>query len=216
MNPQCRICLEEDGNLFSPCLCNGSVKHVHRKCLDTWIAAAENPLRCTICRAPYLRRSLKYSMQNCCVSIQYNGLIIFTGNMGAAITIGIPVNHLYSYNTPIVWIGLIHCILIFFELLYGFSIALKHRLNCIKIICPEAIMLILLSVFVFPVTSGFNLRNEFTIISYATILLMFNLYTAAVFKGITTQLTLPSRDFILPYPPQTHTEEYIGENKIII
>ena len=203
MKPQCRICLDEDGELFSPCLCRGSVKYVHRECLNTWLAAAQDPLRCTICRAPYLRRSLKYYMQDCCTTIQYNGLVIFACNMGAAITVGVPISfvhlHLHSYNTQMVWIGIVHCILIFIELLYGLSIALKHRLHCIKLICAD----------------NFNLRDEFTIISYATILLMFNFYTAALFKGITKQLAIPARNFILPYPPQTHPD-CIEEHKEII
>lgn len=220
MKPQCRICLDEDGELFSPCLCRGSVKYVHRECLNTWLAAAQDPLRCTICRAPYLRRSLKYYMQDCCTTIQYNGLVIFACNMGAAITVGVPISfvhlHLHSYNTQMVWIGIVHCILIFIELLYGLSIALKHRLHCIKLICPEAIMFLFLSGFVaFPIADNFNVRDEFTIISYATILLMFNFYTAALFKGITKQLAIPARNFILPYPPQTHPD-CIEEHKEII
>lgn len=218
MKPQCRICLEEGGDLFSPCLCKGSVKYVHRECLDKWLATAEDPLRCTICRATYLRRSITYAIQDCCTNIQYNGFIIFTGNMSAAIIIGIPINYSFSNNTPmVIYIGLIHIILLFVELLYGLSIACKHRLNCIHIMCPEAIIFLFLSGFVgFPLAASFNLRDEFAIISYATILLMFNFSTATLFKGITKQLTLPSRHFILPYPTIIEDGEYIGENKVII
>src|SRR5690349_8900851 len=36
----CRICLHDEPDstlLISPCRCNGTQKHVHRKCLQTWI-----------------------------------------------------------------------------------------------------------------------------------------------------------------------------------
>jgi hypothetical protein len=35
---ECRICLEKDKlkNLIRPCLCSGTSKYVHRKCLDEW------------------------------------------------------------------------------------------------------------------------------------------------------------------------------------
>ena len=33
---QCRICLEEQGEMISPCLCNGTMKFVHRECLNQW------------------------------------------------------------------------------------------------------------------------------------------------------------------------------------
>jgi hypothetical protein len=34
----CRICFAgtEEGTLFTPCLCSGSMKYVHVKCLETW------------------------------------------------------------------------------------------------------------------------------------------------------------------------------------
>lgn len=37
----CRICLSESNDfenpLFSPCLCSGSLKFIHFKCLQTWV-----------------------------------------------------------------------------------------------------------------------------------------------------------------------------------
>ena len=43
MTPSCRICFarEEEGRLFSPCRCRGTMKHVHVKCLDAWRRASE-------------------------------------------------------------------------------------------------------------------------------------------------------------------------------
>ena len=41
--PSCRICFagEEEGRLFSPCRCRGTMKHVHVKCLDAWRRASQ-------------------------------------------------------------------------------------------------------------------------------------------------------------------------------
>lgn len=47
----CRYCLEEDGAFISPCRCNGSVKYVHRECLNKWIEtiALDRDVKCPIC-----------------------------------------------------------------------------------------------------------------------------------------------------------------------
>lgn len=59
----CRICLdgeEEDGNpLISPCKCSGSMKHVHRECLNDWRISCFNPkalVGCTTCHAAFRTR----------------------------------------------------------------------------------------------------------------------------------------------------------------
>ena len=41
---ECRICLEEDEieNLISPCLCRGTSKYIHEKCLNEWRILSEN------------------------------------------------------------------------------------------------------------------------------------------------------------------------------
>ena len=56
----CRICLEkdapEDDPLIAPCRCDGSMKWVHRKCLDEWRAQEQVPLafsHCPQCRFQY-------------------------------------------------------------------------------------------------------------------------------------------------------------------
>ena len=56
----CRICYEGGGKLISPCLCSGSLAHVHERCLRKWIttqindgATGNDPLRCEMCRSPY-------------------------------------------------------------------------------------------------------------------------------------------------------------------
>lgn len=56
---QCRICLEDSSNktdFIVPCLCSGSAKYVHRKCLDEWRSQnpdGENFKTCNTCKYNY-------------------------------------------------------------------------------------------------------------------------------------------------------------------
>jgi len=59
----CRICLdtesEEDNPLISPCRCSGSMRFVHRACLDEWRISCFNPkalVSCTTCQTPFRTR----------------------------------------------------------------------------------------------------------------------------------------------------------------
>lgn len=59
---QCRCCLEIDHpeDMIVPCLCSGSIKYVHRRCLNHWRTISPNPLsltRCDICHAKYTFRT---------------------------------------------------------------------------------------------------------------------------------------------------------------
>lgn len=56
----CRICLEaedaEAGRLFAPCLCTGTMRLVHERCLERWRAEASNRrsyYRCDACLYEY-------------------------------------------------------------------------------------------------------------------------------------------------------------------
>lgn len=56
---ECRICLDEDDikNMITPCLCKGSRKYVHRKCLNEWRICSNNEdckNKCTICNFEYI------------------------------------------------------------------------------------------------------------------------------------------------------------------
>ena len=46
----CRIChsCEDNKDLFSPCLCRGSMVYVHRSCLKVWIASSGRK-ECEVC-----------------------------------------------------------------------------------------------------------------------------------------------------------------------
>jgi hypothetical protein len=61
---QCRICLasDDEADLISPCLCAGSVRWVHRACLDEWRAQEVRPNafeRCELCHFPYVTQRLE-------------------------------------------------------------------------------------------------------------------------------------------------------------
>lgn len=52
--PVCRICWEAGGRLVSPCLCAGSMGHVHKACLKKWLtkrraSGIRHSLRCEVC-----------------------------------------------------------------------------------------------------------------------------------------------------------------------
>merc|ERR1712061_446220 len=52
----CRFCLDSENTperpLIAPCRCSGSMKYVHRQCLDEWRVQSLNPktlVQCSIC-----------------------------------------------------------------------------------------------------------------------------------------------------------------------
>lgn len=56
----CRICFEEEREfeMFTPCLCRGSSRYVHRGCLNQWLEVTENEdarKKCLECRYEYRR-----------------------------------------------------------------------------------------------------------------------------------------------------------------
>lgn len=53
----CRICLEDDGILISPCGCKGSAGKVHEKCLKKWVSESGSEI-CEICQEEYARHEV--------------------------------------------------------------------------------------------------------------------------------------------------------------
>ncbi|KAL5963422.1 E3 ubiquitin-protein ligase MARCHF8 [Taenia solium] len=64
--PSCRICcdssdslngveLESCGRLIAPCLCDGSLKYVHERCIQRWIEVSHSR-RCELCHFVYETR----------------------------------------------------------------------------------------------------------------------------------------------------------------
>ena len=55
MSETCRVCLEDDDaeNMISPCGCKGSIKYVHRECLDKWRTVAKDKNNCQLCNEEF-------------------------------------------------------------------------------------------------------------------------------------------------------------------
>jgi hypothetical protein len=49
----CRICFESDEPLYTPCRCDGSIKHIHEECLQKWIKASSDRSACELCKETY-------------------------------------------------------------------------------------------------------------------------------------------------------------------
>eukprot|EP01095_Lingulamoeba_sp_RSL-Kostka_P006629 TRINITY_DN208_c0_g1_i2.p1 TRINITY_DN208_c0_g1~~TRINITY_DN208_c0_g1_i2.p1 ORF type:complete len:249 (-),score=57.59 TRINITY_DN208_c0_g1_i2:214-960(-) len=55
----CRICRLSEGTLISPCLCDGTIKYIHKDCLISWIkyrinsSSFEKSKHCELCNTPY-------------------------------------------------------------------------------------------------------------------------------------------------------------------
>ncbi|VDL61261.1 unnamed protein product [Hymenolepis diminuta] len=70
--PFCRICHDSSvdetlGRLIAPCLCDGSLKYVHEKCIQRWIDIS-NSKRCELCHFEYEMNSYTKPLKEwrCC------------------------------------------------------------------------------------------------------------------------------------------------------
>lgn len=97
-DPACRICLESNGILFSPCLCNGSIKYVHETCLETWRKKSINVLSKTHCE----QCKYKYKFK----SNYLRTLLIYGGLVGL---VGYGTNTYYNteYNSIILGVNIL-------------------------------------------------------------------------------------------------------------
>ncbi|CAI5437615.1 unnamed protein product [Caenorhabditis angaria] len=48
----CRVCRGNEGNLYYPCLCTGSIKYVHQECLVEWLKYSKKEV-CELCNHKY-------------------------------------------------------------------------------------------------------------------------------------------------------------------
>ncbi|KAK5965750.1 Zinc finger C3HC4 type, partial [Trichostrongylus colubriformis] len=52
LTDMCRVCRGEDGHLYYPCLCTGSIKYVHQECLTEWLKYSKKEV-CELCNYKY-------------------------------------------------------------------------------------------------------------------------------------------------------------------
>ena len=80
---ECRICYKVDfiQNLISPCQCNGTLKYVHRNCIDKFIESTENDnfkTQCYICNIKYDFISHKFTfIQYVCLFLASLGFLFY-------------------------------------------------------------------------------------------------------------------------------------------
>jgi len=64
-NNACRFCLEEEGQMISPCYCKGTMKYVHRECLNIWRSQNTNAFnQCTQCHFQYIIEDVGNSVED--------------------------------------------------------------------------------------------------------------------------------------------------------
>lgn len=95
----CRICYEpkkDDDPLLMPCLCEGSMKYVHRSCIKKWIENSkgilENP-KCEVCKAQFtieIKKNIVLNKEKCRqfiidILLFFFGIIIIGGGLGYGI-----------------------------------------------------------------------------------------------------------------------------------
>ena len=52
----CRICLESEGEMLNICHCKGSIKFVHKECIELWINTTNNieaRTKCQLCQTNF-------------------------------------------------------------------------------------------------------------------------------------------------------------------
>lgn len=82
----CRNChggFDEGEDFIAPCSCSGSVKFVHRRCLDTWRMVSQNPdsfYKCDICHTEYQfeqNKKMNSASSVWCSYMKYGFLVTF-------------------------------------------------------------------------------------------------------------------------------------------
>lgn len=96
---ECRICLDAGNtrNLIAPCLCSGTSKWVHRKCLDRWRAESTAAFySCSSCRFAYRIEQVPHSglVSLCCLYwllVVRDVLLLLAGITAVAVGFGFVV-----------------------------------------------------------------------------------------------------------------------------
>eukprot|EP00040_Diaphanoeca_grandis_P034109 m.210162 g.210162 ORF g.210162 m.210162 type:complete len:328 (+) comp33065_c0_seq5:101-1084(+) len=82
---ECRFCFEGDPDLIAPCLCSGSSKYIHRKCLDRWRTTTIQPnafTQCTTCHFEF-----KTTAQPTCITPETKYQLMIARDIASVIVI---------------------------------------------------------------------------------------------------------------------------------
>ena len=76
-NLECKICLDNDKieNFMSPCECKGSLKYIHKICLEKSIKSSKDSSKCEICNYKFIIMK-KFEVYNFIKIINYFNLFI--------------------------------------------------------------------------------------------------------------------------------------------
>ena len=85
-NLECKICLENDKieNFMSPCECKGSLKYIHKICLERSIKSSKDSSKCEICNYKYILMK-KFEVCNFIKIINYFNLVIINNYLSITI-----------------------------------------------------------------------------------------------------------------------------------
>jgi len=203
--PQCRICLEYDGDLFSPCMCKGSIKYVHRNCLETWINSTTNANSrdyCSMCGTKYMRGdAITYLLQPVCLCIEHNTFLILWFNSG--ISAG-GSYALYACNiipsflkcAIFIYIGLL-----VLQFCYGASVIVWYKLIIRSVkLSSITISLLLIGMLSVPFINSPYLPPGLLALCVISMFTLANSAVAILFKEITYQMVQEVRASVLPLP----------------
>ena len=200
---QCRICLDEDdvANLISPCRCNGSVKYVHRDCIQTWIRSTENPdlkKKCSMCQTKYICKPRPtYLLEKFCVSINFHPVLILFLNSSFAVIISFPATIIFSEtvrpNHFLVSFLITLFALLFLQILNAINVAAKHTIQCNQLCSPTSCRLMVSPMFlILVILPIYFIQNEYvatTILSISPMFAFFlSVFVSSLFNGLTKEL----------------------------
>lgn len=96
----CRVCRSDEGNLFYPCLCTGSIKYVHQECLMEWLKYSKKEV-CELC-------NYKYSFQPIYRSDMPKALPVLEIIKGIALNVGRMLKTWVVYTIVLIaWLGIV-------------------------------------------------------------------------------------------------------------
>jgi len=219
--PQCRICLESGGNLFSPCRCNGSVKYVHQECLETWLETttnAESKIKCITCDTEYLiKPPPKYPFYYFCHGMAHNGFILFCFNFSLSlllsITFDVTVHSEVTSTTIIVKTPMTCFGLLSLELMYACVLPCIYAVPCVPI-CTKSLQLfsphVMLLVCGIPVSISVidSTPGMFVFTCFFAILLLSTIVTFFV-QHVDKHMKTNYKQRILPRPEETEEKNEI-------
>lgn len=157
---ECRICLEYDEDLISPCWCNGTIQYVHLDCLEQWFTNHSLKKCCDICEYEYHNDyDFPYKYTKCDI---HNYLMAFNMIFNFIVPISHPVLTMISMNKIVLVIIL-------------FLMKKIYRDEIIKKICDRNGIIMTFFIIMIDVIISLTLKKDYILaiilMSYAVVML---------------------------------------------